>query len=420
MKKTITVFLFLLAGITMFAQDELRARMELKNAETAYSEGRYSDALEHLDKTQASLGKWSHQISYLRILSLDKLCNYDDMQSAYFQQLREEVKKYLDYNRTNADKAVMEKVEEVYAVEEHLNNELHAQEAWVKVDQTSQTDLRGYLASYPQSAKAGIAHNILNDMQKRENDLQPRDTWEQIKDTEDMAELERFIRDYAGTPEAQIAAGRFKLIRLVDMVFVQGGTFTMNNPPHQVTLSDFYIGRYEVTQALWELIMGSNPSINKGDNLPVVNVTWNAAQEFIDKLNDRTGKKYRLPTEAEWEYAARGGVKSKGYKYSGSNKANDVGWYNMSEGLIDSKEMREVGKKQPNELGIFDMSGNAYEWCSDWHGNLNSNPQVNPKGPDTGTQKVIRGGSSRYPTSTLRVSFRKNSMLPFSEINISD
>jgi len=135
-----------------------------------------------------------------------------------------------------------------------------------------------------------------------------------------------------------------------EMVFVQGGT-----------LSDFNIGKYPVTQKQWKLIMGDNPSENQGDNYPVTNVSYGDAHMFISRLNERTGKKYRLPTEAEWQYAAHGGNQSKGYIYSGSNNINDVAWY---KGNSDDR-IHTVGTKMPNELGIYDMSGNVMEWCSD-------------------------------------------------------
>ena len=135
--------------------------------------------------------------------------------------------------------------------------------------------------------------------------------------------------------------------------------------------------------------MGSNPSEYKGDNLPVETVSWNDCQEFISKLNSMTGRKFRLPTEAEWEYSARGGKKSRSYQYSGSSNITDVAWYDGNSG----SKPHPVGTKQANELGIYDMSGNVYEWCSDWYGSYSSSSQTNPTGADSGSKRVYRGGS---------------------------
>ena len=203
----------------------------------------------------------------------------------------------------------------------------------------------------------------------------------------------------------------------IEMVWVSGGTFTMGatseqgsdawddeKPAHSVTLSGYYIGKYEVTQAQWKAVMGNNPSYFKGDNLPVENVTWNDVQEFIRKLNQLTGKSYRLPTEAEWEYAARGGSNSSGNKYSGSNNIGSVAWYTENSG----SKTHPVGSKSPNELGIYDMSGNVWEWCQDrWASNYySSSPQRNPKGPASGSYRVFRGGSWSNDARLCRVSYR--------------
>ena len=183
-----------------------------------------------------------------------------------------------------------------------------------------------------------------------------------------------------------------------NMVFVEGGTFQMGSnegddekPIHTVTVGDFYIGKYEVTQKEWEAVMGSNPSNFKGANRPVENVSWNDIKEFLQKLNFKSGKQYRLPTEAEWEYAARGGNQGQNFKYSGSNSIDEVAWYNGN----SSSQTHEVGQKQPNELGIYDMSGNVWEWCSDWYdaNYYSSSPSKNPQGPSSGSSRVLRGGS---------------------------
>ncbi len=187
---------------------------------------------------------------------------------------------------------------------------------------------------------------------------------------------------------------------IIPMIYVEGGTFEMGSwigspneePVHSVKLSDFSIGKYEVTQAQWRAVMGVNPSyfrLNNCANCPVETVTWNDIQLFITKLNALTGKVYRLPTEAEWEYAARGGKLSKGYIYSGSNTIDDVAWYR------DNSNLRtyEVGQKKANELGIYDMIGNAREWCSDWYGSYTASSQTNPTGPSDGAIRVLRGSS---------------------------
>ena len=221
------------------------------------------------------------------------------------------------------------------------------------------------------------------------------------------------------------------------MVSVSGGTFLMGAqntdssssnydadadaendeaPVHTVTLSDYSIGETEVTQALWKAVMGTNPSRWQGDNLPVETVSWNDCQEFITKLNQATGKTFRLPTEAEWEFAARGGTKSHGYKYSGSNTTGDVAWYSENSGY----KTHEVGTKQANELGLYDMSGNVDEWCSDWYGNYSSSAQSDPTGPSTGSYLVGRGGCLGSTARSCRVTYRNgygptyaNSLLGF-------
>lgn len=199
------------------------------------------------------------------------------------------------------------------------------------------------------------------------------------------------------------------------MVYVEGGTFTMGCtseqgndcwdneiPSHKVTLGDYYIGETEVTQALWKAVMGDNPSIKKGDMLPVENVSYNDCLEFIDRLNSMTGLTFRLPTEAEWEYAARGGNKSLGYKYSGSNSIDDVAWYYVNSG----SKTHPVKGKRANELGLYDMTGNLWEWCSDWFGDYNSDSQTNPKGPSSGSNRVLRGGCRGCYSRNCRVTYR--------------
>ena len=197
------------------------------------------------------------------------------------------------------------------------------------------------------------------------------------------------------------------------MIEVAGGTYMMGGdggiggnidetPKHSVTLDGFYIGETEVTQELWDAVMGSNPSVYTGNKKPVHAVNWNQCNEFIDKLNYMTGKTFRLPTEAEWEYAARGGKQSKEYEYSGSNNVGSVAWYAGN----SNYEPQNVKGKIPNELGIYDMSGNVFEWCSDWYGGYNSSAQTNPTGPSSGNNKVVRGGAFSYYDTYCRVARR--------------
>ena len=199
------------------------------------------------------------------------------------------------------------------------------------------------------------------------------------------------------------------------MVFVEGGTFRMGcsseqgndardneKPLHTVTLSSYNIGIYPITQKQWQAIMGNNPSGFKGDNYPVENVSWDDANEYIRCLNEATGKKYRLPTEAEWEFAARGGNKSQGYKYCGGDILSDVAWFKENSDEIT----HPVGAKKPNELGIYDMSGNVWEWCYDWFCAYQLSEQSNPTGPASGSYRVYRGGSCYASSAICRVSYR--------------
>lgn len=219
------------------------------------------------------------------------------------------------------------------------------------------------------------------------------------------------------------------------MVYVSGGTYTMGctseqgdncrdneRPAHRVTVSGFYMGQTEVTQALWMAVMGSEPYVyyghawneadGRGPNYPAYSVTYDDIKKFISKLNSQTGKNFRLPTEAEWEFSARGGNNSKGYKYSGSNNIDDVAWYGENSG----SKLHPVALKQSNELGLYDMSGNLDEFCNDWSAERYSgDEQNNPQGPTSGSYVVTRGGNyyksdpkySIYPDDLgCRVTFR--------------
>ncbi len=232
-----------------------------------------------------------------------------------------------------------------------------------------------------------------------------RIVWDVLKDVEKLVGPD-FVFKVKGVSGGGTEFG-------IEMIFVKGGTFQMGDtfgdgdsnekPVHTVTVGDFYMSKYEVTQKTWKSVMGNNPSHFSGcDDCPVEQVSWNDAQEFIRKLNQKTGKKYRLPYEAEWEYAARSGGKSE--KYSGGANLDAVGWYNGNSG----SKTHPVGQKQPNGLGLYDMTGNVWEWCEDWYSDsyYSQSPSYNPKGPGSGTSRVLRGGSWFWIPRFVRASVR--------------
>ena len=246
----------------------------------------------------------------------------------------------------------------------------------------------------------------------------------------DLSDVSILINYILNPPEPEPSGNQTFTVNDVnfDMIAVEGGTFTMGataeqgsdvysdeKPTHQVTLSSYMIGKTEVTQELWEAVMGKSLSQiaselgeethGVGSNYPMYYVSWEDCQEFITKLNALTGKNFRLPTEAEWEFAARGGNKSQGYKYSGSNTLSDVAWYkNYND--IGLRTTHPVATKAPNELGIYDMSGSVREWCNDWYDYYTSESQTNPTGPDSGSNRVIRGGGWLDIERGCRVSYR--------------
>ena len=250
---------------------------------------------------------------------------------------------------------------------------------------------------------------ILKDVQVGEYDLTVKNSgYKTLKNKITIEENKTAIED-AQLIKGSDATG--------NMVYVEGGTYMMGSdegdsdekPVHRVTLNSFYIGKYEVTQKEWQEIMGSNPSYFKGDDLPVESVSWDDVQEYLRKLNAKTGGKYRLPTEAEWEYAARGGASTgsaTALKYSGSNNIGDVAWYDGNSG----SKTHTVGTKPPNELGIYDMSGNVWEWCADWYDKnyYASSPSNNPQGPSSGTYRVLRGGGLFDNDYNCRSAYRRS------------
>ena len=244
---------------------------------------------------------------------------------------------------------------------------------------------------------------------RAEEEARKRAEEERLRQEEARRKAEEELRRATSDCEFTVNGVSFK------MIYVEGGTFQMGatpeqgseafsgeKPVHSVTLSSYHIGETPVTQALWKAVMGSNPSGFKGDNLPVEKVSWNDCQEFIQKLNQLTGKKFRLPTEAEWEYAARGGKHHSPYKYAGSNSLDEVAWNEGNSGGAT----HSVKTKKPNALGIYDMSGNVWEWCEDWYGAYSGSAQTDPKGPASCSDRVLRGGSWYSGAGRCRVSRR--------------
>ena len=204
----------------------------------------------------------------------------------------------------------------------------------------------------------------------------------------------------------------------IKMVEVKAGTFTMGCtrqtgifykeelPTHKVTLNSYYIAQTEVTQLLWKAVMDTNPSYFVGDSLPVESINWSDAQLFVVRLSQLTGYRFRLPTEAEWEYAARGGALGHDNLYSGAADIALCGWYCVN----SNNHTHKVAELKPNELGLYDMSGNVWEWCSDWLGAYSEEPQTNPLGPRDGLNRVVRGGSISSPSYGCRVSDRSGQL----------
>lgn len=227
-----------------------------------------------------------------------------------------------------------------------------------------------------------------------------------------------FIRKYNKSVLNKIGCKSFNVRGVqFNMIYVEGGAFLMGAtdeqagqatnreyPVHPVTLSDYYIGQTQVTQELWQAVMGNNPSQHIGNNQhPVENISWYDCQDFINKLNELTKQDFHLPTEAEWEFAARGGKYNHGYKYSGSDNSEEVAWHETN---TNQESTQPVASKMPNELGLYDMSGNVWEWCNDFYENYTSEPQNNPQGPSNGNKKVMRGGSYFSAVDYGRISNR--------------
>ena len=290
---------------------------------------------------------------------------------------------------------------------------------------------------YIDGKKAGTSPGVFRDIPVGNRSVEIRKQgYEPLKKTVAIKENEQASLTGTLTAIANSASSSKEVFTVngvsFTMVRVDGGTFTMGatdeqgsdaydieKPAHEVTLSTFSIGETEVTQALWEAVMGSNPSYYKDNSEnPVEQVSWDDSQEFIKKLNSLTGKSFRLPTEAEWEYAARGGSKSRKTKYSGGSDVGSVAWYDKNAYYVGKDGKKDesspnygthpVKGKSPNELGLYDMSGNVWEWCEDYYDSIfyASSPMSNPKGPSTGSNRVRRGGSWNLNARLCRVSYR--------------
>ena len=319
--------------------------------------------------------------------------------------------------------------------------------SWQKTKQAhSISAYQSYLEQFPSGEFRQTALFKIRRLEQEAADHREDVAWEIAQEKNTQSAYDHYLKEYPKGRYAPDAVSkrdaipvddRFKDILAIGqndpMVFVKGGTFSMGCKKgrdefcaddeilHTVTIDDFYISKYEVSQSEWLSIMGENPSDNENcDNCPVENVSWDDVQEYIKKLNKNTGLTYHLPTEAEWEFAARGGKKSKAYQYAGTSNEDELYQYAnfcdkncTDDGKVETQNdgyetTAPVGSYLPNELGLYDMSGNVMEWCSDWYASdyYKSSPQRNPKGPVSGSERVIRGGSCYDEPATQLVASR--------------
>ncbi|GGH06023.1 formylglycine-generating enzyme family protein [Sphingobacterium alkalisoli] len=347
MKKYLIILLTLLICSYTRAQSTV-AKFKYEDAEKAFYNGDYQSCISLLDETEKLLGKSAPNILYLRILAESKILEVDP---------------YTKYEQ-------IEKLRSLCS--QYLQN----------------YDIAGLEGKYRD------VYELSGKLPKAANQTQLT----QLGEAEHAKQLERIIAEN-------------------NLVFVEGGTFMMGEKKgtHQVSLSDFYICKYEVTVAQYHAFcdatgrsMPQEPSWGWSDIYPVVNINHHDAVDYCQWLSETKGGNWRLPTEAEWEYAARGGKHSRGYTYSGGNRRKEVAWHNGNSKVRTHFMAHPVGKRKPNELGIYDMSGNAEEWCHDWYREdyYTNSPDKNPKGPNSGSGRVVRGGNWRYSTAECKVSYR--------------
>lgn len=321
---------------------------------------------------------------------------------------------------------------EITNVDIQDNEEVVSVNIAVKVKKPANESIRFEIQLYDED------NNMVRTIQTEYQSLAVRTNQElkfkqQIEANENYDKVEVIVSDRIITTESVGRSRKFSINGVeFTMIRVKGGTFTMGGtaeqgsdcfedekPAHPVTLSDYYIGQTQVTQALWKAVMGTtirqqrdkaneNELYGEGDNYPMYYISWDECQQFVQKLNSLLSaqlgdKRFALPTEAQWEYAARGGKKSQGYKYSGSDRINEVAWHDANSGTTTHPV---ASTDKANELKIYDMSGNVCEWCQDWYGSYNSLSQTNPTGASSGYSRVARGGSWSSNARYCRVSYR--------------
>jgi formylglycine-generating enzyme required for sulfatase activity len=352
--------------------------------------------------------------------AMEKISYLEDFQDWQRASQRGKITDLLEYKGSHPNGRFIAEAEKQLSA---LRESRRDGDAWLKAQ--NEHSVRGYqryLEEYPNGAyvqKATSELQALLQKDKKKTDVEIKSK-EKVEPSNKKIE-ESTLKKEEVHPKRPESLGEVLERLNENMVFVPGGTFMMGctgeqggdcfkweKPSHKVTVSDYYIGKYEVTQKEWREVMGSDPPklrFKGCDNCPVERVSWNDIQEFLTKLNATTGKTYRLPTEAEWEYAARGGCSSQGYKYSGSNNLDEVAWYNDN----SRSKTHSVGQKKANELGLYDMSGNVWEWCADdWHRNYTGAPTNGRAWIDSprASYRVTRGGSWFLDAQYCRVSNR--------------